>query len=77
MSLTQEEQRKIINHGVHDVVNATCGVRVNVELIQMKLEDGPLDKEWLLHRLQRIIDASRRADTAVDYIYTKFKEART
>ena len=77
MSLTQEEQRQIINHGVHDLNNATCNIGGNVMLIKRYIERGELTNEDLLERLESIARSTKRAQEAGDYIYTKFKEARS
>lgn len=76
MSLTQEEQRQIINHGIHDLCGATCNIGANVMLIKRFIEKGTLINEDLLERLESISRSVEKAEEAGDYIYIKFKEDR-
>jgi len=76
MSLSKDEQRKIINHGIHDLVNGTSIIKGYIELANTKLEEGSLTLDDLPKIFEKIIIGCNRANEAGDYIYIKFKEDR-
>jgi len=68
------EEGKIVSYGMHEHGGATCNIGANIQLLQMRLEKGNLSNEELKDRLEKMSNSLKKADDAVDYIYTKFKE---
>lgn len=71
-----EVQRKIINHGVHDLTNARYGVSIGIRNMLRKLEKNELTLEELPERFERILKCCERIDEAADYIYEESKKLR-
>lgn len=76
MSLTKEDQRKIINHGIHDMVNGTSIIKGYIEVANTKLKENSLTLEDLPKIFEKLLIGCNRVNDAGDYIYTKFKEDR-
>jgi len=71
-----EIQRKIINHGIHDLVNARAGINAVIRVMLKKLEKKELTLDELPERFERILKCCERMIEVENYIYSESKKLR-
>lgn len=72
--MDKKEQMKVINHGIHDLVGATCNIGGWISVIQEELKNNKLNLEDLPRRLEVMSKSLKRINEVGDYLYIKFKE---
>lgn len=72
----EKKQRKIINHGIHDLTNARLGISMGIDNMLNKFEKNELTLEELPERFERILKCCERLKNVGDYIYSESKKLR-